>query len=140
MVERMRALAMRRIRLPRLGVGPQIVAVLLVLGLFGAMAIEPTRQLIEQRERIAGMAQELGKVERSNRRLEARIRRLRDPDFIEQRAREQVGLVRPGEVTYVVMPPTRSDFGKRRRARAQEPAPVRGPGFLEGLVRFIGLP
>jgi cell division protein FtsB len=136
----MRALAMRRIRLPRLGAGPQIVAVLLVLGLFGAMAIEPTRQLMAQRERIAGMAQELGRVERSNRRLEARIRRLRDPDFIEQRAREQVGLVRPGEVTYVVMPPSRERAGRRRRPRAEEPVPVREPGFLEGLVDFIGLP
>jgi hypothetical protein len=43
-------------------------------------------------------------------------------------------------VTYVVMPPSRSHSGKRRRARAQEPAPVREPGFLEGLVHFIGLP
>jgi cell division protein FtsB len=138
----MRGLAMRRIRLPRprLGVGPQIVAVLLVLGLFGAMAIEPTRQLMAQRERITGMAQELGRVERSNRRLGARIRRLRDPDFIEQRAREQVGLVRPGEVTYVVMPPSREHPGRRRRARAPEPAPRVEPGFLEGLVDFIGLP
>jgi cell division protein FtsB len=136
----MKALTMRRIRLPRLGVGPQIVAVLLVLGLFGAMAIEPTRQLMEQRERIAGMAQELGKVERSNRKLEARIRRLRDPDFIEQRAREQVGLVRPGEVTYVVMPPSRSRSGRSRRARVEEPVPVWEPGFLDGLVQFIGLP
>ena len=136
----MRALAMRRIRLPRLGAGPQIVAVLLVLGLFGAMAIEPTRQLMAQRERIAGMAQELGRVERSNRRLDARIRRLRDPDFIEQRAREQVGLVRPGEVTYVVMPPSREHAGRRRRPRAEDPVAVREPGFLEGLVDFIGLP
>ena len=136
----MRALAMRRIRLPRLGAGPQIVAVLLVLGLFGAMAIEPTRQLMAQRERIAGMTQELGRVERSNRRLEARVRRLRDPDFIEQRAREQVGLVRPGETTYVVMPPTRAHSGNGKRARVKEPAPVREPGFLEGLVDFIGLP
>jgi hypothetical protein len=65
----MRAAAVRRMRIPRLGAGPQIVAVLLVLGLFGAMAIEPTRQLMEQRDRIAGMADELTKVERSNHRL-----------------------------------------------------------------------
>jgi cell division protein FtsB len=135
----MRAAAMRRMRLPRLGAGPQIIAVLLVLGLFGAMAIEPTRQLMEQRDRIAGMAHELGKVERSNRRLEARIKRLRDPDFIEQRAREQVGLVRPGEVTYVVMPPTRAHSANRKHARAERPAALPEPGFLEGLVHFIGL-
>jgi cell division protein FtsB len=136
----MKAVALGRIRFPRLGVGPQIIAVLLVLGLFGAMAIEPTRQLIEQRERIAGMANELGSIERSNRRLEARIRRLKDPDFIEQRARAQVGLVRPGEVTYVVMPPSRSR-NSANKGPDRTPSPVaQEPGFLKGLMQFIGLP
>lgn len=136
----MKAMAIRRLKLPRLGVGPQIVAALLVLGLFGAMAIEPTRQLLEQRERIAGMAQELHRVERSNRRLEARINRLKDPDFIEQRAREQVGLVRPGEVTYVVMPPSHSRRPPAERRKTSKPAPSTEPGFIEGLLEFIGLP
>ena len=72
----------RKVRLPKLGAGPQIVAALLVLGLVGAMAIEPTRQLIEQRDRIAGMTQDLHKLERSNQHLEDRITRLRDPDFL----------------------------------------------------------
>src|SRR5687767_14778152 len=102
----MRAIAMRPFR-PRWGVGPQIVVVLLVIGLFGALLIEPTRQLLEQRERIAGMASDLEKIDRSNERLEDRIARLNDPDFLEQRARTQVGLVRPGETTYIVMPPGR---------------------------------
>ncbi len=141
----MRALALRamraktkKFRLPSLGMGPQVVALLLVLGLLGAMAIEPTRQLIEQRERIEGMSSDLEQVQRSNRKLEDRIDRLKDPDFLEQRARD-IGLVRPGETAYVVMPPSRGG-GDRKKPKqvAPEPTPA-APGFLEGFLSFVGL-
>lgn len=137
----MRALALKLLpRFPRLSAGAQIVAVLLVLGLFGALAIEPTRQLIEQRERIAGMSSDLDRLERSNGRLEARIQRLKDPDYLEQRAREQVGLIRPGETTYVVMPPRRAVAkAEAEQARKEEPAPAPSVSFVEGFLAFIGL-
>jgi cell division protein FtsB len=129
----------KKFRLPSLGMGPQIVALLLVLGLLGAMAIEPTRQLIEQRERIEGMSSDLEQVQRSNRKLEDRISRLKDPDFLEQRARD-IGLVRPGETAYVVMPPSRGSGDRKqpKRTAAPEPAPAE-PGFLEGFLSFVGL-
>ena len=118
-----------------------MVIVVLVIGLFGALAIEPTRQLIEQRERIAGMSSDLDRLERSNHRLEARIERLKDPDYLEQRAREQVGLVRPGETTYVVMPPRRSAVKQKEadKARTAPAAPVRSVSFVEGFLAFLGL-
>jgi cell division protein FtsB len=128
----------KKIRLPSLGMGPQIVALLLVLGLLGAMAIEPTRQLIEQRERIDGMSSELSQIQRSNRRLDARIGRLQDPDFLEQRARD-IGLVRPGETAYVVMPPSRSQT-QAEKAKRPEPRPVPvQPGFIDGFLAFVGI-
>ena len=137
----MRATALggpRKIRLPSLGMGPQVVALLLVLGLLGAMAIEPTRQLIEQRERIDGMSSELSQIQRSNRRLDARIGRLQDPDFLEQRARD-IGLVRPGETAYVVMPPSRSHTQAEKAKRPEPmPAPVQ-PGFIDGFLAFVGI-
>ena len=124
---------------PRLGPGPQVIVVVLIVGLFGALAIEPTRQLIQQRDRLSGMTQDLKSVERSNERLEARIDRLKNPDFLEQRART-LGLVRSGETTYIVMPPGESAKKDRRRAarRAQEPPPE--PGFVEAFMQFIGIP
>ncbi len=128
----------KRFRLPSLGMGPQIVALLLVLGLLGAMAIEPTRQLIEQRERIHGMSNDLEQIQRSNRRLEGRIGRLKDPDFLEQRARG-IGLVRPGETAYVVMPPSRSSSRPDKEKKvAPEPA-TPAPGFVDGFLSFLGL-
>ena len=136
----MKAFAVRLFpRFPRLGAGAQVVAVLLVIGLFGALAIEPTRQLIDQRERISGMSSDLNRLERSNSRLEARIDRLKDPDYLEQRAREQVGLIRPGETTYVVMPPRRSAAAEADKARREPPAPVRSVSFIEGFLAFVGL-
>jgi cell division protein FtsB len=116
---------------------PQVVVLVLVVGLVGAMAIEPTRQLIEQRERIADMAREAARIEALNAKLDRRIDRLKDPDFIEQRARAQVGLVRPGETTFGVMPPAKK--ARTRSATPEDgPAPAE-PGTLESFLRFVGL-
>jgi cell division protein FtsB len=115
--------------------------VLLVISLFGALLIEPTRQLLEQRARIAGMASDLEKIDRTNERLEDRIARLNDPDFLEQRARTQVGLVRPGETTFIVMPPSRAAGGRGKKGPRKAPvAPPEPPGLIEGFLDFIGVP
>lgn len=122
----------------RLGVGPQIVAVVLMLGLAGAMAIEPTRRLIEQRDRIALMSQDLVALDDANLALERRITRLGDRDFLEQKARE-MGLVRRGEKLYVVLPPSRKVLQRRalqaeRKRSHDEPA-----SWLEQALHFIGV-
>jgi cell division protein FtsB len=130
-------------RWPRLGVGPQVVIVMLVIGLIGAMAIQPTRALLEQRRRIEGMTGDLHQMQALNSKLEARIERLQDPDFIEQEAREKVGLVRQGETTFIVVPPTRKQQRKKERKKAapesvDEAAPPE-PGLIEGFLNFVGL-
>ncbi|MDQ4094916.1 MAG: septum formation initiator family protein [Actinomycetota bacterium] len=125
----------------RARIGPGTIVVVLVLALCGAMAIEPTRQLVEQRHRIAGMARDLREIERANKALENRIARLNDPDFLEQRAREEIGLIRPGETAYVVMPPTRKTTSSNRQ-RDSEVAPSAADeraGWFEGLLAFVGL-
>jgi cell division protein FtsB len=141
-VETVKAMALkyRKFKLPTMGAAPQIVVFLLVIGLVGAMAIEPTRQLLEQRDRIAGMESDLHRLERSNDQLETRIQRLNDPDFLEQLAREQAGLVRPGETAYVVMPPSRQTQQEklaRILARRPPPPPPPPPGVIEGFLEFI---
>jgi cell division protein FtsB len=120
-----------------------VVILLLVLALVSAMAIQPTRQLLEQRRRIEGMAVELGEMNELNQSLEDRIARLQDPDYIEQLAREQSGLVRPGEKPYVVLPPSRK--AQRRaedRVERKTDIPVQrsdDPGLVEGFFDFIGI-
>lgn len=125
----------------RLGLAPQVAIVMLVVGLAGAMAIEPTRQLLEQRSRISGMTDELQAIRESNRRLENRVQRLQDPDFLEQQARSQSGLVRPGETSVIVMPPAKDErAGRPERARALTPEqPVEERGLVEAMLDFLGL-
>ena len=120
--------------------GAHLVGLVLVVGLVATMAIEPTRQLLAQRENVAATAEDLRLTEKANRRLEARIARLRDPDFVEQQAREHIGLVKAGEITYVVMPPARSESGtSRERTRPEARPAVDEPGFVESVLEFVGL-
>jgi cell division protein FtsB len=131
---------LRRPRL-NLGIGPQVTVVVLVVVLAGAMAIQPTRQLLAQRTRISEMSEELRRIETANAQLEAHIARLNDPDYIETRARSELGLVRPGETTFVVMPPTRRAARRKERGRERAPATRPSPpGFVERLLDFIGVP
>ena len=132
-------LARRRLQLPDLGKGAQIIALMLIVGLLVAMAIQPTRQLVQQRQRISDMASDLERVQGVNERLADRIRRLRDPDYIEQRAREQVGLIREGERTYVVIPPGTSTDKKKHARKKTPPEPVAEEGAFSSFLHFLGL-
>jgi cell division protein FtsB len=132
--------ARSKVRMPKLGLGPQIVVFFLILGLLGAMAIEPTRKLMDQRTRIDQATADLDQVNRSNQRLQARIDRLKDPDYVDQLARSQAGLVKPGEIAFVVMPPGRGAPPARKdAARAPQKAPPPDPSFVQSLLTFIGI-
>jgi cell division protein FtsB len=125
--------------------GAQLMALVLVLGLVSAMAIQPTRQLLAQQHRISATVHELHKTEQDNHRLDVQIARLRNPDFIEEQARAQIGLVRPGETAYVVMPKPHKHLKhgkhlKKAGARVHEhhqPAPQR-EGVIGGFLHFLG--
>jgi cell division protein FtsB len=82
--------------------GPALVVLVLVGILF--VAVLPTRTLLQQRRDTKAATAELQELRERNEALEERARRLRDPREIEQLAREQYGLVRPGEEPYVVLP------------------------------------
>ncbi|MDQ4145655.1 MAG: septum formation initiator family protein [Actinomycetota bacterium] len=124
----------------RLPLAPQVAIVMLVIGLAGAMAIEPTRQLLEQRSRIAGMTQELKTIKTSNRRLENRVTRLQDPDYLEQQARSQSGLVRPGETSVIVMPPAKPEREQAKDQATSAPAETKeDAGLVEAMLVFLGL-
>lgn len=114
---------------------------LLLAGLLAAMALGPLKQLVEQRKRISAVSGQLEELERNNAALESKIERLQDPDYIEQEARAQAGLVRPGEIPFVVMPPSKAQRAerdeKKARAKAAAAAP-REPGLLDSFVSFLG--
>jgi cell division protein FtsB len=136
----------RRWSLPSFGIGGQVIALILVLGLVSAMAIQPTRQLLAQQHRISATASELHQTERANARLSQRIARLRDPDFIEEQARAEIGLVRPGETPYVVMPRPHNGHHKKGKhahhhSRHAAPKALRphDEGLIRGFLNFLGV-
>ncbi len=131
----------RRFRFPNFGIGAQVTALVLVLGLVSAMAIQPTRELLAQQHRISATARELHRTQHVNDRLAGRIDRLRSPDFIEEQARAEIGLVRPGEIAYVVMPKAGGRHHKHHHPQRRTPhkAAHRDDGLIRGFLDFLGL-
>jgi cell division protein FtsB len=85
--------------------------VLLGILLLGAIALgvlllaPPFEDYVAARGRVALLEQQAIALENENLRLERRLEDLDDPVIIELLARSQQGLVRPGEVPYVLIPP-----------------------------------
>ncbi|MEA3502694.1 MAG: septum formation initiator family protein [Actinomycetota bacterium] len=82
----------------------------LAVVLLGALALTvsgilPFRQLVSQQRQIERTQDQLAALEQENRMLSEDIEMLGTDTEIERIAREQYGLVRPGEVAYVVVTP-----------------------------------
>jgi cell division protein FtsB len=82
-----------------------IALIALIVGaLFGDRGL---LHLIDQRHRAEALAREISDLQAENARLAAEIAALRsDPRAIERLAREELGLVRPGETVFLVREPT----------------------------------
>ena len=74
-----------------------LAAVLLVLGIAAA---GPVRNYLAQREAIGQLEQRIDALERERSDLEQELERIRDPDYLEQLARECLGMVAPGEIAF----------------------------------------
>ena len=67
-------------------------------------AIFPLRTYVNQRSQISKLNLQTEMLEKKNTRLEARIQQLHDPAYLEQLARQCLGMVKPGEVSFVIVP------------------------------------
>lgn len=82
-----------------------LVAVLLLAALAITLAgIFPFRQMIAQQRQVEQTQARLDSLVAESHRLEESVRALNTPSEIERLAREQYGLVRPGETGYTVEP------------------------------------
>lgn len=68
------------------------------------LAVAPLRALIDQRSNLARLERQAEELDYRNAQLEARIDRFNDPTYLEQLARECLGMVRPGETAFVMVP------------------------------------
>lgn len=125
-----------------LWVGPQVLAGMLVFALVAALAINPTRQLIDQRRRVTEAAEALRTTRFQTEQLERRVARLKSPDFIEERARKDLGLIRPGEEAFIAGPRRNADaeaLGEGARDGRRAETGSRG-NLLDQFLTFIGVP
>lgn len=76
----------------------------LVVGALAVTGIAPAQQVYQQRRQIDKEEAKLAALTEKNAALESRLARSQDPAYMEKLAREQLGLVRPGETSYVVIP------------------------------------
>ena len=67
-------------------------------------AIFPVRTYLAERSQIAELSRQAQLLEEQNAKLERQLEQLRDPAHLEKLARECLGMVRPGEVSFVIVP------------------------------------
>jgi cell division protein FtsB len=70
-----------------------------------AVGIFPFRQIIADRRSVSLAQEQLLALRAENEHLEAQVAVLETDEEVERLAREQFGLVRPGEIAYVVVSP-----------------------------------
>lgn len=76
----------------------------LVVGALAVTGVAPAQQVFAQRKLIEREQTRLAALIEKNDALESRLARGQDPGYMEKLAREELGLVRPGETAYVVVP------------------------------------
>ncbi len=87
---------------PRLTARAAVLAAV-VLALLVALTV-PLRQYVEQRSRIAELRQQVDLLQQREALLVEEIERLEDPEHLERLARKCLGMVRPGEISFVTVP------------------------------------
>ena len=75
----------------------------LVIGVL-VLSVAPAQLYFEQRAELAQLERQAAALERTNETLASRAEQLRDHAYLERLARRCLGMVKPGEVAFVVVP------------------------------------
>lgn len=85
-------------------------------------AVAPARQLLRQRAEIDRLEKTLAQVKETNEQLKEETQRLNTDAYIEQQARERLGLIRPGEEPFLVVPPKQEPPKADKQAEVKKKA------------------
>jgi cell division protein FtsB len=77
----------------------------IILLLLAMMALGPARQLWAEHQQVRSDEAALAAGNAEAAQLTARIQAMQDPRHVEQLARDQLGYVRPGETSYIIVHP-----------------------------------
>lgn len=83
---------------------PYILILALLVGVAIFMALGPLQVFTAAADRVDDLREERDELEGEVEGLEERRERLEDPEEVERIARSELGLVRPGEIPFVVVP------------------------------------
>lgn len=92
-----------------------IILVVLILLLIG-LNVRPIREIYRQARETRQLERQLGRLRSENEDLRTEVERLNTDAYIEQQARARLGLIKPGEKAYVIVPP-----------RQEKPPPQKKP-------------
>jgi cell division protein FtsB len=109
----------------RSGQRPLLVALAVALILGVVMLSGPFERYADSRTRVEALRSTADTLEDENARLEQRVDHLQDPAELERLAREEQGMIRPGEVPYTLIPPEvdRPVISAPRASDAEDPTP-----------------
>lgn len=89
---------------PSVRLNPRAVVLLLIALAVMLLAIAPLRGYLDERGELKDLQTQATALERQNQTLQERIDRLSDATFLERIARECLGMVKPGETAFVIVP------------------------------------
>lgn len=89
-------------RRPRPTAGAALLAIV-VAGLLFALVV-PVRTYLSQRGQVTHLQRQELVLRQQNTSLQRQVRELHDPAYLEQMARQCLGMARPGEIAFTVVP------------------------------------
>ena len=92
----------------------------------------PLSELLTQRGQLTSDAGQLATLQQQDAALTRQVAQLRKPSTIEGLARQDYGLVRPGQKTYTILPPS---TGSSPVTSGSDHVPLDGPPVVPGSVR-----
>ena len=120
--------------------GSGLSSLLLIVGLLTVVVvlagIFPFRQIIAGNREVAAAEDRLAAITEETEVLEARIAALQTEEEVERLAREQFGLVMPGEIGYVVVTPPWENDDPEPPAEAVQSEPE-GRSWWRGIWDFL---
>ncbi len=95
----------RRRRRIRPGAVPGLIILCVLILWIGISFARVQYRNYKLRVEIESLQRELGAIELRNQQLEEEIKNWQSPEYVERVAREELGLVKPGETVYILAQP-----------------------------------
>ncbi len=80
-----------------------IIALLILTFVFGIIFLFSTRyiKVVRAKDSVIEIQQKINRLKKENNKLKEEVRLLKVPSYIEKVAREELGLVKPGEILFL---------------------------------------